>query len=411
MSYQEKTTTQQPAEGRALSIAEVYITEALSHRAPKKTDYLKEKLALQELAARMADQPDEILPKFVDLALEMAEGSAAGISLYEKNPAPGVFRWHHVRGAFAPFEGATTPRNFSPCGVTLDANGPVLSTYPERVYDWIAATGISVPEVLLVPVYLGKREPSGTLWIVSPEVGHLDQGHARVAAELASFVGIALRMRGTEEQLQQALIEQQTLTMEMSHRIKNLFAMVDGLVRLTARGAESKEQMARDLSARLQALSDAHSLVRPGLNNAGPASTASDLCELVALILRPYCTGNGHSGARFYTNGPTIGCGARATNSLALVIHELATNAVKYGALGVDGGHVDVKWEIRAEQLVLTWIERDGPIIEGQPDAAGFGSALAGKIVVRQFGGVLNYDWRPDGLAVTITLPLEELSN
>ena len=182
-------------DGRTPSIAEVYITDDLKRRPPKKTDYLKEKQALQELAVRMVDQPDDILPRFVDLALEMAEGSAAGISLYEDNPAPGIFRWHNVRGALSPFDGTTTPRNFSPCGVTLDANGPVLSTYPERVYDWIADAGITVPEVLLVPVYVGSREPSGTLWIVSQDIGHFDQGHARIAAELAGFVGIALRMR------------------------------------------------------------------------------------------------------------------------------------------------------------------------------------------------------------------------
>jgi hypothetical protein len=116
-----------------LSVADVFITDELDRRAPKKTDYLREKLALQDLAMRMADQPEEVLPRFVDLALEMTGGVSAGLSLYEEDPAPGVFRWQHLRGALASFNGATTPRNFSPCGITLDRNAPVLSAHPERV--------------------------------------------------------------------------------------------------------------------------------------------------------------------------------------------------------------------------------------------------------------------------------------
>src|SRR5271170_2649835 len=116
-----------------LPVADVFITHELYKRTPKKTDYLQEKLALQDLAARMADQPEEILPRFVDLAMEMADGVSGGLSLYEENPAPGVFRWQYLRGILAPFDGATTPRNFSPCGITLDQNAPVLSLHPERV--------------------------------------------------------------------------------------------------------------------------------------------------------------------------------------------------------------------------------------------------------------------------------------
>src|SRR5277367_5061165 len=154
------------------SIASVFITDELERRPAKKTDYLQEKLALQELAARMVEQPEEVLPRFVDLAMEMTGGVSAGLSLYEENPAPGVFRWQYLRGLLAPFNGATTPRNFSPCGITLDQNAPVLSTYPERVYNWIADANITVPEVLLVPLYIRGKIPLGTLWIVADDEGH-----------------------------------------------------------------------------------------------------------------------------------------------------------------------------------------------------------------------------------------------
>ena len=203
-----------------LTIADVFITDELDRRAPKKTDYLQEKMALKELAARMADQPEEVLPRFVDLALEMTGGVSGGLSLYEEEPAPGVFRWQYLRGLLAPFNGATTPRDFSPCGITLDRNAPVLSLYPERVYDWIADANIVVPEVLLVPLYLGGTAPLGTLWIVSDREGHFDSGHARALTELAAFVGIALRMVCSEERLHQREAQLRDENASLEARVK-----------------------------------------------------------------------------------------------------------------------------------------------------------------------------------------------
>src|SRR5215475_12757070 len=154
---------------------------------PKRPTTFRKNWRFRDLAVRMADQPEEVLPRFVDLALEMTGGVSAGLSLYEADPAPGVFRWQYLRGELASFNGATTPRDFSPCGITLDRNAPVLSLHPERVYGWIADANIVVPEVLLVPLYVGDRVPLGTVCIVSDREGHFDSGHARALTELAAF--------------------------------------------------------------------------------------------------------------------------------------------------------------------------------------------------------------------------------
>ena len=140
----------------------------------------------------MMDGPAEVLPRFVDLAMNMAEGVSAGLSLYEESSEPKVFRWCYLRGTLATFEGATTPRDFSPCGITLDEMRPILSRHPERYYNWIAEANIVVPEVLLVPLYRGNDEPLGTLWIVSDQIGHFNAGHARSISE-ACLVRTALR--------------------------------------------------------------------------------------------------------------------------------------------------------------------------------------------------------------------------
>lgn len=186
----------------------VFISDELKLRIPKKHDYFKEKAALQELATRMAYEPEAVLPKFVDLAMELTGGVSAGVSIYEDTPAPGVFRWCYLHGLMARFDGATTAPNFSPSAVTLDINAPVLSSHPERIYQWLADANIILPEVLLVPLYAGGKMPVGTLWIISDEEGHFDMGHARTATDLASFVGIALAMAESKRLLQTALDEQ-----------------------------------------------------------------------------------------------------------------------------------------------------------------------------------------------------------
>lgn len=386
--------------------ADVYITEELDRRPPRKANYLQEKLALQELAARMAHQPEEILPRFVDLAMQITGGVSAGLSLYEANPAPGVFRWRFLRGILAPFENATTPRNFSPCGVTLDRNGPVLSSHPERVYDWISSADIVVPEVLLVPLYLGGKEPLGTLWIVSDKEGHFDRGHARAMTELASFVGIALRMLNSERQLSAALEQQETLAKEMSHRVKNLFAMTVGMVRFSEKAASTPAEMAQILTGRLHALAEANAMVRRTFSDHATPATA-DLADLVDKIMRPHAP---REKRHVVANGPAIRLGEHATNGLALVLHELATNAVKYGALKAEQGSVELSWRETGEHLVLDWRERDGPPIAVPPKSSGFGTRLTQSTIAGQFAGELSYDWRPGGLAVTMKLPAANLA-
>jgi two-component sensor histidine kinase len=389
---------------------EIYITTELEGRPPRRTDHLAEKRAIQDLAGRLIDHPEEVLPRFVELAMLLTDGVSAGLSLFEADPAPGIFRWRHLKGTLAPFENATTPRNFSPCGVTLDQNRPVLSRHPERFYDWISDASIEVPEVLLVPLYIGGNEPLGTLWIVADREGHFDSGHSRIAAELASFVGIGLYLQRSRRKLEQALEQQEMLIREMAHRVKNLFAVAEGMVRMTARSTDSKEEMARTLVGRFHALSGAHGLVRKSFARAGEEDV-TELHELLVSILKPHERLKPGAPSRFTLDGPIHLCGANALSGLALIFHELATNAFKYGALQTEDGQVDIGWEKQGGRLDFHWIERGGPKIETPPDAAGFGSKLLHDMVERQFAGSLSHDWIGDGLEVKISLPLANLSH
>lgn len=363
-----------------------------------------------DLAARLADASSEVLPRFVELAMEMTGGVSAGLSIFDADLEPDVFRWKHLHGSLARFEGATTPRNNSPCGVTLDANTPILVAHPERLYDWIAAENLILPEVLLVPLAVGGEDQLGTLWVVADAAGHFDSGDAQAAAGLAVFVGMALLVRKREEQSRRALEEQETVAEEMGHRLNNLFAVAEGMIRGTARNAESPAAMAEALSGRLHALAGAHSLVRRKAGGSGGIPDEKDLGDLIRAVMSPHEMGVERSASPFHIEGPAVNCSGHASSGLALIIHELATNASKYGALKEAEGRIAITWQTKGPMLHLKWTENGGPVIESVPTRRGFGSILAQRTIKSQFDGVLSRDWSPQGLSVTMTLSIARLA-
>jgi two-component system, chemotaxis family, CheB/CheR fusion protein len=149
-----------------------------------------------------------------------------------------------------------------------------------------------------------------------------------------------------------------------------------------------------------------------GLPAEGEIIREATLTGLFEAIFQPYTdlTPAGDS-KRIIISGPVLVIGERALTSLALVLHELATNAVKYGALSVAQGVVHVTWQIEADNLMLRWEERKGPGIEKTPTSEGFGSILVRRSIVGQLGGKLEVIWKPEGLSAFISIPMERLSS
>jgi two-component sensor histidine kinase len=396
------------AESPILELSDLYITDELDGRPAGIADYRQEMLAILELAGRMADDPEAMLGRFVELAMEITGATSAGISLYEPDPPPGVFRWRYLRGQLARFEDALTPRNYSPCGVTLDQKGPVLSRHPERAYNWIADANIVVPEVLLVPLYIVGTSPLGTLWIVSEREQHFHREHARAMTELASFVGAGLRLLDAARKLQQALDDQQTLAKEMSHRIKNMFAITEGLIRMSAKGAADKHELVAAVSGRLQALASAHSLVSRHLLDVGAMPRIGDLRAIIRAVVAPHDGKRRDGSSKFVLIGPEVLFGDGALSALALIFHELATNAAKYGALSLEDGCVNIEWTQEGGELVIEWVERGGPALQA-PRREGFGSTLIKTTIQGQFAGSITRTWRDDGLMVVLRIDRQRL--
>ncbi len=384
---------------RPRKISDIIITDELARRSAATPDYLREKQAFRDLAHDMADNPKEVLPRLVRLAMEATGADSAGISILEHHDRQ--FRWFALHGSLSAFEGARTPFDFSPFGITLENNEPVLMKHPETVYDWARDAGLTIPEVLLVPLQL--RQPTetgavGTLWVVASKSDHFSLEHARVLTELAAFSAVALRMIHSEERLQAALSEQEQLTEEMAHRIKNLLAITGGMLRLTARTSATKEELVTKFSGRLQALSEANHLVRKSFGDGQRSGV--DLHQVMDTVLRPY------EGAA--VDGPHISLGNHATNSMALIFHELATNAAKYGALSDEKGNVRLHWSADGETLSIEWKELGGPAV-AKPSSTGFGTTLVESTISRH-GGHMVCHWLPEGLVVSMTFPIASLA-
>ena len=200
------------------------------------------------------------------------------------------------------------------------------------------------------------------------------------------------------------------LVKELNHRVKNLFAIMGGIVSLSAKSAATPQELTKAIRGRLDALARAHELVLPKmLRTQGAQRQTTSIEELMRSILSPYADGDDSDANRVTFSGPSVAISDKAATSLALVVHELATNAAKYGALSNSVGRIEVSWSLADEQLHIGWLEHDGPKVSATPNTDGFGSILADRSIRGQLGGELVREWLPDGLKVTINLPLERI--
>ncbi len=248
--------------------------------------------------------------------------------------------------------------------------------------------------------YRITRDDGSLHWVhVRGQAFFSGEGSARRAVRLSGVISDVTPRRTGEE-------ARHLLMRELNHRVKNLFAISSGMVSMTARTAASTSDMATALRGRLGALSRAHELVHPASFGPATAGYATTLDRLVKTILEPYIQ---ESGERCALSGPATSIGANAATSLALVLHELATNAAKYGSLFHPEGELTLRWDLVGDDVVLDWSETGGPPVASIPTFQGFGSLLARKSIIGQLGGALDFDWEPTGLKVRMRIPLANL--
>lgn len=197
------------------------------------------------------------------------------------------------------------------------------------------------------------------------------------------------------------------LSRELSHRIKNLFAVISSIVRLSARGNEAVQPFAKVIGGRIEALGRAHDYVRPAPSDHDATDRSErSLHHLIKAILEPWA----EDGERIHLTGDDAPIGSAAATALALAIHECATNAVKYGALSTAEGRVGIACRMTDATFDLVWEERGGPPIDRPPIREGFGTTLARRSIAGELGGTIVTEWTREGLTLRISAPVERLT-
>ena len=255
----------------------------------------------------------------------------------------------------------------------------------------------------VVPYETERRHKDGRAVQVSVAVSPVRNAEEKI-------IGASMISRDNDE-THRAHEDQRMLVGEMSHRIRNLFAIASSVLALSARFARTPKDMATAVRSRLDALARAQDLTLPTLlATAGPSDNRATLHSLIRTIVAPY-DNVGHLGAERVTiSGPDVPINAVTVAGLALLLHEFATNAAKYGAFSTPAGRINVECRMAGDELQVTWRELGGPVLDGPAVREGFGSMLARATVKQQLGGTILREWNPEGLTIKLVVPLSRLS-
>ena len=234
------------------------------------------------------------------------------------------------------------------------------------------------------------KRPNGEVrWCIGTAAPNIDDS-GRVTRISGVTVDITDRKIAEERQA--------LLAREVDHRAKNALALVQSIVRLTRAGDITAYTAA--VEGRIRALSRAHTILSL------TRWQGADIRGLVEEEIAAYRVGE---TAKVEATGPNVSLQPAAAQSLALALHELVTNAAKYGALSSMTGRVDLTWELNPGNLVLTWTETGGPSTKS-PTSPGFGTRIITASVEGQLAGQAKFDWRPEGLQCILSVPRDDMT-
>ncbi|MEW9614398.1 chemotaxis protein CheB [Shinella sp. S4-D37] len=191
----------------------------------------------------------------------------------------------------------------------------------------------------------------------------------------------------------------QILVGELNHRVKNTLAVVQSIASQTLGGASSMAEARDAFSSRLMNLAKTHDVLTR------ESWTGANLADIVADTIKPHAGGQ----SRFRIEGPCLQLAPSAALAVSMALHELSTNAAKYGALSTDMGRVEIFWRVEGDgemrRLALRWRESGGPDVI-KPTRKGFGSRLIGRALATELGGKVRVEYKPSGVVCTIVAPL-----
>lgn len=312
--------------------------------------------------------------------------------------------------------------NLSPQIVWSARRNGVPDYYNDRWYEYSGANPDLAPTGWDPFVHPDDVEEAGRRWAHALKTGEYYQSEMRLRGHDGAyrwFIARALpfedksgkitRWYGTCTDIhdaRKALAMMETLSHELSHRIKNIFAVVTSLIALSVRNEPDAKPFAGQLRKRIDALGRAHDFARPHSDASRPTTPEPTIFALVRILMEPYAA---DVEDRLTIAGEDIAIADRVATPVALIIHELATNASKYGALSTDEGKVSITGVRGAETYELIWREAGGPPVSAPDGALGFGSRLLDVSAGDQLGGEVERSWESAGVRVIVRVPIASI--
>jgi two-component sensor histidine kinase len=279
----------------------------------------------------------------------------------------------------------------SPAGYALSRGEPVISP------DLATETRFEIPEVLIEHgiqsmvnvIIAGENGPFGVLEVDAPQHREFDEDDIAFLSNYANLLAAAIDRHRSHRSLEDGANEQRMLAQELAHRVKNTLALVQALLTQTVADEPAARELRDSVLGRLQALARAEELLFED------HARMLDLAELAKRALEPFESAAG----RLVVDGPSLRLPARTGRILAIILHELATNATKYGALS-SSGEVRLSWAAEAasqgSQVRLRWIETGGPPV-APPRRSGFGTKLLTTLAEYELDGQVELNYGSSG--------------
>lgn len=292
-----------------------------------------------------------------------------------------------------------TPLSHSFCQYVVMRDAPLVvrdARDDPVLRDNLAVPDLNVIAYLGVPIRAPGGQPIGSFCVIDGNPRDWSDADVAAVSDLAATVE-------SEISLRLAVAKRQLLNRELNHRVGNLFAVIGGMVSMTSRHAETPREMSEVLRGRIAALAKAHDLIRPDVMDTSSSVVPSALSTTLSSLIEPHVL---RRDDQLHLEGPMLKLGPKATTDLSLVVHELATNAAKYGALSQAGGMLRITWQVEGGAVSLRWEEAGGPELANPPTAAGFGSQLI-RVSMSSLGGRIESDWRPEGVVHTLFIAAE----
>jgi two-component sensor histidine kinase len=296
-----------------------------------------------------------------------------------------------------------TPLSHSFCQHVVIAQAPLIVTDAEndpRVRENPAIPDLGVKAYLGVPLTLPSGHVIGSLCAIDGAPRQWSEADLKNLSDVAEIVLSEIGLRREIAKRRKAEDSQELLIAELHHRVKNTLSTVQALIQLNLRSSPTLAVFRGTIGGRIESLAKTHTLLT------SKRWHAIAFRDILDSELDPY-----RQTERVSLSGPDFDLEAEIATSVGMVIHELTTNAAKYGALSAPTGSLEVHWSLETmaggadARLTLNWRERGGPPIQ-PPDHKGFGSILIERLIVRQFGGTAKFEFAPEGLLFRAAFPV-----